>query len=66
MPAQVVVMEMHKVVADPAVQEQVVEAAEQLCGLISSLSEQCKAEVEQYAPMAFGMVLAYLQPAQVG
>jgi hypothetical protein len=62
---KVVVMEMHQVVANPNVQAQLVEYAKQACQLIQSLSVQCQADVDQYAPMVFGMALAYLQPEQV-
>jgi hypothetical protein len=62
---QVVIMEMHQVIANPNVQAQLVDYAKQACTLIQSLSTQCQADVDQYAPMVFGMALAYLQPEQV-
>jgi hypothetical protein len=63
--AQVVVMEIHQVLANPDIQTQLVTYAKEACNLIQSLSAQCKADVDQYAPMVFGMALAYLQPDQV-
>ncbi len=53
-------------IANPEMQAQIVEYAKQACGLVASFAEQCKADVDQYAPMAFGMILAYMQPLQVG
>lgn len=60
-----VVQEMHALVANPEVQQQAMDVAKQGCGLIPSLADTCRADVDQYAPMVFGMVLAYLQPASV-
>jgi len=62
---QVVVIEMHQLVANPELQVQLVEYAKQACELVPSLADSCKADVDQYAPMVFGMILAYLQPDQV-
>jgi len=62
---QVVVLEMHQLVANPELQVQLVEYAQQACELVPSLADSCKADVDQYAPMVFGMILAYLQPDQV-
>jgi hypothetical protein len=63
--AQVVVQEMRTVVADPKLQAQIVDYAKQACSVFPSYQATCEADVEQYAPMAFGMALAYLQPEQV-
>lgn len=62
---QIVIMELHTVLANPQFQAQLVDYAKQACGLIATLAEQCRADVDQYSPMVFGMVLAYLQPEQV-
>lgn len=62
---QVVVNEMHQLVANPELQVQATDYAKQACGLVPSLADSCRADVDQYAPMLFGMVLAYLQPQQV-
>jgi saposin len=62
---KVVVQEMRTVVADPKLQAQIVDYAKQACSVFPSYQATCEADVEQYAPMAFGMVLAYLQPEQV-
>jgi hypothetical protein len=62
---KVVVMEMHQLVANPELQTQLVDYAKQACGLIPSFADSCVADVDQYAPMVFGMILAYLQPEQV-
>lgn len=58
-------MEMHQLVANPELQTQLVDYAKQACGLIPSFVDSCVADVDQYAPMVFGMILAYLQPEQV-
>lgn len=63
---QVVITEMHQLVANPQIQVQLVDYAKQACALVPSFADSCKADVDQYAPMLFGMVLAYLQPEQVG
>lgn len=63
--AQVVVQEMRTVVADPKLQAQMVDYAKQACSVFPSYQPTCEADVEQYAPMAFGMIMAYLQPEQV-
>lgn len=57
---------MHQLAANPEIQVQLVDYAKQACSLVPSLTDTCKADVDQYAPMVFGMVLAYLQPEQVG
>eukprot|EP00877_Chromochloris_zofingiensis_P012903 jgi/Chrzof1/7867/Cz02g39120.t1 len=62
---KIVIMELHTVLANPQFQAQLVDYAKQACGLIATLAEQCRADVDQYSPMVFGMVLAYLQPEQV-
>lgn len=62
---KIVVQEVRGVIANPEMQAQIVEYAKQACGLVASFAEQCKADVDQYAPMAFGMILAYMQPLQV-
>eukprot|EP00775_Hariotina_reticulata_P009999 gene9999-10153_t len=62
---KVVVLEMHQLVANPELQVQLVEYAKQACQLVPSLTASCQADVDQYAPMVFGMILAYLQPDQV-
>lgn len=62
---QVVVMEMHQLIANPELQTQLVDYAKQACALIPSFSASCTTDVDQYAPMVFGMILAYLQPEQV-
>jgi len=62
---KVVVMEVHQVLANPDIQMQIVAYAKEACNLIQTLSAQCQADVDQYAPMVFGMALAYLQPDQV-
>ncbi|WIA11013.1 hypothetical protein OEZ85_011167 [Tetradesmus obliquus] len=62
---KVVITEMHQLVANPQIQVQLVDYAKQACALVPSFADSCKADVDQYAPMLFGMVLAYLQPEQV-
>eukprot|EP00879_Flechtneria_rotunda_P003944 GHRR01004184.1.p1 GENE.GHRR01004184.1~~GHRR01004184.1.p1 ORF type:complete len:219 (+),score=92.07 GHRR01004184.1:903-1559(+) len=62
---KVVVLEMHQLLANPELQMQLVDYAKQACGLIPSMTDTCRADVDQYAPMVFGMILAYLQPDQV-
>jgi hypothetical protein len=62
---QVVITEMHQLVANPQIQVQLVDYAKQACALVPSFADSCQADVDQYAPMLFGMVLAYLQPEQV-
>jgi hypothetical protein len=62
---QVVVQEMRQVVANPQIQGQIIDYAKQACSVFPSFQATCVADVDQYAPMAFGMILAYLQPEQV-
>lgn len=62
---QVVVQEMHSLVANPELQAEVVDYAKQACSVFPSFQATCEADVDQYAPMVFGMALAYLQPEQV-
>jgi hypothetical protein len=62
---QVVITEMHQLVANPQIQVQLVDYAKAACALVPSFADTCKADIDQYAPMFFGMVLAYLQPEQV-
>lgn len=62
---KLVIQEIHSVVANPDLQQQMVDYAKQACTLVASMTTQCQADVDQYAPMVFGMVLAYLQPEQV-
>jgi hypothetical protein len=56
---------MHQLVANPQIQVQLVDYAKAACALVPSFADTCKADIDQYAPMFFGMVLAYLQPEQV-
>lgn len=56
---------MHSLVANPELQAQVVDYAKQACSVFPSFQATCEADVDQYAPMVFGMALAYLQPEQV-
>jgi len=65
-PLQVVVMEMRQLVANPELQVQLIDYAKQACAVFPSFQPTCEADVDQYAPMVFGMMLAYLQPDQVG
>lgn len=68
-----VVKDLHRAIASPEVQDQATALAKQACdalpsgggggGGASDLATQCKAGVDQYAPLVFGMALAYLQPA---
>eukprot|EP00878_Enallax_costatus_P000757 GHUV01000875.1.p1 GENE.GHUV01000875.1~~GHUV01000875.1.p1 ORF type:complete len:350 (+),score=80.78 GHUV01000875.1:180-1229(+) len=62
---KVVVMEMHQLLANPELQTQLVDYAKQACALVPSFADSCITDVDQYAPMVFGMMLAYLQPEQV-
>lgn len=62
---KMVVAEMHSALANPDLQAQVTEYAKAVCASMGSFADACKEHVDQYAPMAFGMVLAYLQPEQV-
>jgi hypothetical protein len=62
---KVVVQEMRSLVANPELQAQVVDYAKQACSVFPSYQATCEADVDQYAPMVFGMALAYLQPEQV-
>jgi hypothetical protein len=62
---KVVVQEMRQVVANPQIQGQIIDYAKQACSVFPSFQATCVADVDQYAPMAFGMILAYLQPEQV-
>ncbi|KAF8068262.1 rplB [Scenedesmus sp. PABB004] len=62
---KVIVTEMRDMVANPELQVQAEGYAKQACDLVPSVAETCKADVAQYAPMVFGMVLAYLQPEPV-
>lgn len=56
---------MRQVVANPQIQGQIIDYAKQACSVFPSFQDTCVADVDQYAPMAFGMILAYLQPEQV-
>ena len=58
-------MEMRQLVANPELQAQLVDYAKQACAVFPSFQPTCEADVDQYAPMVFGMMLAYLQPDQV-
>jgi len=58
-------MEMRQLVANPELQGQLIEYAKQACAVFPSFQPTCEADVDQYAPMVFGMMLAYLQPDQV-
>jgi hypothetical protein len=66
-----VVKDLHRAIASPEVQDQATALAKQACDALPSgasggaadLAAQCKAGVDQYAPLVFGMALAYLQPA---
>lgn len=62
---KMVVAEMHSALANPDLQAQVTEYAKAVCASMGSFADACKEHVDQYAPMAFGMVLAYLQPEQI-
>lgn len=64
-PPQVVVQEMRQLVANPELQAQIIDFAKQACSVFPSFQPTCEADVDQYAPMVFGMALAYLQPEQV-
>jgi hypothetical protein len=57
---------MRQLVANPELQQQMVDYAKQACSVFPSFQASCEADVDQYAPMVFGMALAYLQPEQVG
>ncbi|KAI8466384.1 MAG: hypothetical protein J3K34DRAFT_433787 [Monoraphidium minutum] len=62
---KVVVAQMHSALANPDMQAQIVDYAKAVCTSMGSFSDACKEHVDQYAPMAFGMVLTYLQPESV-
>lgn len=62
---KVVVAQMHSALANPELQVEVVDYAKAACDAMGSFAQSCKDHIDQYAPMAFGMVLAYLQPEQV-
>jgi hypothetical protein len=71
-----VVRDVHRAIASPDLQDQATALAKQACAALPSggggspgggggadLAGQCRASVDQYAPLVFGMALAYLQPA---
>jgi hypothetical protein len=65
-----VVKDLHSAVASPQVQDQATAAAKTACAALekagtADLAERCRAGVDQYAPLVFGMALAYLQPASL-
>lgn len=60
-----VVAQMHSALASPDLQAQIVDYAKAACASMGSFADTCKEHVDQYAPMAFGMILTYLQPDQV-
>ncbi|GBF97967.1 hypothetical protein Rsub_10640 [Raphidocelis subcapitata] len=60
-----VVTEMHSALANPELEAQVEQYAKAVCDSMGALADSCKERIDQYAPMAFGMILAYLQPDQV-
>lgn len=62
---KVVVQEMRQLVANPELQAQLMAYAKQACAVFPTVQPTCEADVDQYAPMVFGMMLAYLQPDQV-
>jgi len=57
-----VVLEAHTMLADPTFQRQLTDYAKATCGAFPSYEASCDQAVDQYAPLAFGMALTYLQP----
>jgi hypothetical protein len=62
-----VVKDLHSAVASPQLQDQATDMAKTACAALekagtADLAQKCREGVDQYAPLVFGMALAYLQP----
>lgn len=49
-------------VSDPEIQNKIVTIAKTACAAVPSVAEQCVNAIDQYYPIAIGVVLSYLQP----
>lgn len=49
---------------NPDIQKEVLDFAKQSCDSFDDYKDQCVEYIDMYGPMAFGMMITYLQPLQ--